>query len=50
MGIDARIEMELEICVAKLLDPHNLVNWLHVLQLSSQLVAPVHRPIRRHSV
>jgi hypothetical protein len=28
MGIDARIEMELETCVAQLLDPHNRVNWL----------------------
>jgi hypothetical protein len=28
MGIDARIGMELERCVAELLDPHNRVNWL----------------------
>lgn len=28
MGIDARIEMELERCAAELFDPHNQVNWL----------------------
>jgi hypothetical protein len=28
MGIDARIEAELETCVAELLDPHNRLNWL----------------------